>query len=225
METGGPGGTEINSAAIAKAHLLAERRFLDETGLPPLIGRSFSRHDIPRLLLDVIGQNASDENFSFEALLDDYKSHGARMMDTAHRENHKQSEDLTGHGTGLINTMAENEMLNFSKVTPNDVGNPGERYLRYLLTELLRGTPCGPLHAVALVLNWMKFNHYKPGQLLCGGFLVHDLLSLVKLGLNINQVNVQLSQVECHGNGGRRPTEKEVKELCIKLLSKVTTFS
>lgn len=46
METGGAGGADINSAAIAKAHLLAERRFLDETGLPPLIGRSFSRHDI-----------------------------------------------------------------------------------------------------------------------------------------------------------------------------------
>ena len=218
-------GANDQSAAISKAHLLAERKFLSEFGQQLFLGRSFDRHEIPRLLLEVLGRGSSDDEWSFDAFLDDYKQHGARMVDTPNQENHKHSYESTGHDDHLVNEMklAENEVLDFKKCSPTDVGNPGARYLKYLWTEFLRGTPSGPLHCCALVLNWLKFNNYEPGQVCVGGYLAKDLLSLLKVCLNVNQVNVKLAQVECEPHhGGRRPTEKEVKELILKLLQRVS---
>ena len=79
------------------------------------------------------------------------------------------------------------------------------------------------MHCATLALNWLKFNQWKTDQLLCGGFLVKDLLALVKIGFTANQMNTKLAHIE--SDPGRRPTESELKDLSKDMVTKVNPLS
>ena len=207
------------SHVIEARYIAIWRNYCQDQVVPRNIGFVFPKNCILKLFWEVLGEiDADDEDFSFESLSTLYRNHAERMVHTTDREQQVGYLQETNLKTRFP-VLNNDEKFDFSQAKPESDGNYGRRFLEYHLNEMLSGQPMAPLHLGALLMNWLKFNQYKPTDNIVGGFLAKDLLSVVRVCITVNNFNVNCSSLD--GEAQRRPTEAELRQEMARLYQKV----
>ena len=207
------------SRTIVQNRIAAEKKYLENIGLPRFIGKVFPKTGFTRLLWETT-ETIPNGEFSFEQLHLDYKDHSERAADSALREEAHGERAQSSVPTRLPILNDQEKNFDITKVSPDEPGNPGRHYVERYLTEFVGGRPCGPLHCAYMAMLWLKFNRYKFGDLVVGGCSVRDLFSMIKIGLVVNGWNINVNNLD--GDAQKRPTESELRAELKRLYQRVS---
>ena len=211
------------SALLEKGAKKAEHTYLAQSTAPPLAGRSLNRHELPKLLFEILANMPEESEYSFTKMIECYRRHDGRLAQTTERESQKRFDDETNHQTHLVFDMSNVEMVDLKKDLPDSPDGAGRVFIKYLMSEMLGGRPCGPVHAACLCLYWLKYHNFQPGSLMAGELLSRDVLALLKVSLVLNAVNTTLGMLD--GDVARRPTDGEMKFNIYKHVKDVSYLS